>query len=43
VVFDERVNLLTGNGPQAIDAQAAELREILAGANQRATAAPATR
>ena len=27
VVFDERVNLLTGNGPQAIGAQAAKLRE----------------
>ena len=29
VVFDEKANLLTGNGPQSIDAQAAKLREIL--------------
>jgi len=38
VVFDEKANLLTGNGPQAIDEQAAKLREILDGARQQATA-----
>lgn len=32
VVWQEHVKLLTGNGPQAVDAQAAKLREIL-GAN----------
>ncbi len=37
VVFDEKANLLTGNGPQAVDDQAAKLREILDGAKQRAT------
>jgi putative intracellular protease/amidase len=37
VVFDEKANLLAGNGPQAIDDQAAKLREILDGARQQAT------
>jgi hypothetical protein len=36
-VFDERANLLTGNGPQAIDEQAARLREILDRARQRSS------
>jgi hypothetical protein len=40
VVFDEQAHLLTGNGPRAIDAQAARLREILDGANQRAISSP---
>jgi hypothetical protein len=35
VVYDEKANLLTGNGPQAIDDQAAKLRELLDGATQR--------
>lgn len=37
VVLDEKVNLLTGNGPQAMDDQAAKLWEILDGARQQAT------
>lgn len=32
VIYDEKVNLLTGNGPQSMDEQAAKLREILKGA-----------
>jgi putative intracellular protease/amidase len=35
VVYDEKANLLTGNGPQAIDDQAAKLRQLLDGASQR--------
>jgi putative intracellular protease/amidase len=35
VVYDENANLLTGNGPQAMDDQAARLREILEGARAR--------
>ena len=35
VVYDEKANLLTGNGPQAIDDQAAKLRQLLDGATQR--------
>ncbi|HEU4397245.1 MAG TPA: hypothetical protein VFU54_05330 [Actinomycetota bacterium] len=35
VVYDEKANLLTGNGPQAIDDQAAKLRELVDGATQR--------
>jgi hypothetical protein len=31
----ENANLLTGNGPQAMDDQAARLREILEGARAR--------
>jgi hypothetical protein len=34
VVYDDKANLLTGNGPQAIDDQAARLRELLDGAKQ---------
>ena len=35
VVYDEKANLLTGNGPQAIDNQAAKLRQLLDIATQR--------
>ena len=35
VVYDEQANLLTGNGPQAIDDQAAKLRQLLDIATQR--------
>jgi putative intracellular protease/amidase len=41
VIWQEHVKLLTGNGPQAVDAQTAKLREIL-GANQ-GTPRPAAR
>jgi putative intracellular protease/amidase len=37
VVYEPSVQLLTGNGPQAVDKQTAKLREILDGAKQRAT------
>jgi putative intracellular protease/amidase len=37
LAYEPSVRLLTGNGPQAIDKQAAKLREILDGAKQRAT------
>ena len=40
VVVDEQAHLLTGTGPQAIDAQAARRRELLDSANQRATSSP---
>jgi putative intracellular protease/amidase len=41
MIWQEQVRLLTGNGPQSVDAQAAALREILHGTLQRTTPAPA--